>query len=238
MSGLPPGAELFDTADDLARVAAESVVACLGQPRPGPRSICLSGGSTPERLYRMLAGPDFVNRLPWDTLHLFWGDERLVPADHPDSNGRMALAALSDAPIPPGNVHRIPTEGLGVAASAEAYERELKAFAGETRPLFDVMLLGLGEDGHTASLFPGRPEVDETGSWVVGVPGAGQPPYVPRVSLTVPALSSCREALFLVSGTGKRAPLVAIAAGEDRPAGRIRTDGRMRWLITRDAVPG
>lgn len=238
MSVLPPGTELFDTTDDLARTAAEAIVGALDRPGPERRTLCLSGGSTPERLYRLMAGPDFVTRIPWETLHLFWGDERLVGADHPDSNGRMALAALSGAPVRPEHVHRVRTEGLSLAESAEAYERELDALGDGTRPLFDVVLLGLGEDGHTASLFPGRPEVEETRRRVVAVPEAGQPPYVPRVSLTVPALSSSREALFLVAGEGKRSPLAAIAAGEDRPAARIRSCGHVRWLVTRDAVPG
>lgn len=239
MSALPPGTELFDTADGLFRAAAESIVGRLGASGPGPLSLCLTGGSTPEGLYRMLAGPAFVGRLPWARLHLFWGDERLVPADDPDSNGRMALAALAGAPIPTGNIHRVPT-AVPPDAGAAAYEAELRAFRGGAldgaRPLFDVMLLGLGEDGHTASLFPGRPEVDETERWVVGVPEAAQPPHVPRVSLTVPALSSSREALFLVSGAGKRSPMAAIGRGEDRPAGRIRSAGRLRWLATRDAA--
>ncbi len=241
MSTCPPGTEVFDTADDVATEAAESVARLLARGGHDRRAICLSGGSTPERLYRLLAGPRFMARIPWAHLHLFWGDERLVPADSPDSNGRMAMAALAAAPIPPENIHRVPTLGLTVAESAEAYRCELEGFAGPAapgrRPLFDVVLLGLGEDGHTASLFPGRPEVDAIERWVVAVPEAGEPPHVPRVSLTVGALSSSREALFLVGGQGKRAALSAVAAGEDRPAGRIRSNGRVRWLVTRDAIP-
>ena len=238
MSPLPIGTELFDGADDLARAAAESIFVLVCGPGSGRRAICLSGGSTPERLYRLLAGPDFVARVPWADLHLFWGDERLVPADHPDSNGCMALAAFGNAPIPPGNVHRVPTAGLTAEASASAYERELGTFFPDgAQPLFDVVLLGLGEDGHTASLFPGRAEVDEDRRLVVAVPRAGLPPYVPRVSLTIPALSSSREALFLVSGGGKRAALAAVANGALLPAARVRSAGRVRWLVTRDAVP-
>ena len=241
MSALPPGTEVFDTAESLVREAARSILGVLGRPGSERRAICLSGGSTPDRLYGLLAGPDFAARVPWASLHLFWGDERLVPEDDESSNGRRALGGLKGAPIPPENIHRIPTAGLTAEAGAAAYERELKAFHGsgrphESRPLFDVVLLGLGEDGHTASLFPGRPEVDAADRWVVDVREAGQAPHVPRISLTIPALSSSGEAMFLVTGAGKRSALAAIAKGEDRPAARIRSFGRVRWLVTRDAV--
>lgn len=237
----PPNTELFDTADELARAAAERVIGLLARSCLDRKAICLAGGSTPERLYRLLAHHSEAARISWPNLHLFWGDERLVPPDARDSNARMTLDALGAAPIPLDNIHPIPTTGLTVEASAAAYERELKSFFGastldDARPIFDVVLLGLGEDGHTGSLFPGQPQVDERQRWVVGVPQAGQPPAVPRVSLTIPALSSSREALFLVSGKGKRDAFAAMARGDDRPAGRIRSAGRVRWLVTRDVV--
>ena len=127
----------------------------------GTLAVALSGGSTPRRLYERLAAPPYREAFPWSRTHWFWSDERFVPHDHPDSNYRMVrLAMLEATPIPAENIHPIPTEGLTPEEAAAAYERELKAFYGadrldRRRPLFDVMLLGLGEDGHTASLFPG-----------------------------------------------------------------------------------
>ena len=238
MSTLPPDSEVFDDAEALADAAAAMIAERLDAAGPARRAICLSGGTTPELLYKRLAADAAI---PFATLHLFWGDERLIAPDAKDNNAHMTLAAFGDAPIPPQNIHRIPTTGLSGAESAAAYQRELQAFAGSAtldpgRPLFDVVLLGLGEDGHTASLFPGRPDVDEKERWAVAVEETGSPP-VPRVSLTLPALSSSREALFLVTGERKRAALAAIAAGEGLPAGRVRSAGRVRWLVTRDAVP-
>src|SRR5215217_8147005 len=168
-------------ANQIARTATEAVAA------RGRCALALAGGNTPRRTYELLAEPPLRDAMPWDALHLFWGDERCVPPDHPDSNYRMAREALIDrAPIPAANVHRVPTEEGSAVAVAAYYERELRTFFAlevEDVPRFDLILLGLGPDGHTASLFPGSPEAMTQDRLVVGVPEAGMEPYVPRISL-------------------------------------------------------
>lgn len=174
-------------------------------------ALVLSGGSTPRRLYEEMARDPTAGQFPWSRTHWFFGDERFVPTEDPRSNYRMAREALlGRAPIPPENIHRIPTEGVDPDGAARAYERELQAFYGaegldRARPLFDVTLLGLGPDGHTASLFPGMSVLAEQERWVAAV--AGAKPEA-RVTLTYPALDASREAVFLVTGAEKR-PILA-----------------------------
>ena len=197
---------IFDSAEALAQGVAEWLCA-LAQARRRDFAVCLSGGSTPRRLYERLAMPAIASRLPWHRAHWFWGDEQFVPHDHPDSNYRMAHEALfSRVGIPPDNIHAIPTEGLSPDQAAAAYETVLKRFHGaeplsSDRPLFDVTLLGIGEDGHTASLFPGQPALMEKQRWAVAVVGAKAEP---RITLTYPALDSSRELAFLATGERKR----------------------------------
>src|SRR5262249_18388023 len=162
---------------------------------------------------------------PWSRLHWFFGDERMVAPNDRDSNfGMVREALLSRAPIPSANIHPIATVALSPTEGAAAYERILKGFySAETldpaRPLFVVTLLGLGEDGHTASLFPGSQCLEEKERWVVAEPKARQKPFVPRITLTLPTLDSSRLVLFLVAGEAKHRPLEAVAAGQDLPAG-------------------
>jgi len=225
-------------AEALARHAAEFVTATL-EATQGRAAIALSGGSTPQHLYETLAKPPFRDRLPWARVHWFWGDERFVPPDDPESNFRMVrLAMLDHVPVPPDNIHAVPVTGLEPAAAAAAYEAELQLYHGGNtldpeRPLFDLVLLGLGEDGHTASLFPGTAALAERGRWVVPVLGAKPQP---RITLTYPALDSARHAVFLVAGAGKRAVLDRLARGEDLPSGRIRPVGTLLWLLDHDAA--
>ena len=240
MSALPAGSQVLPDADAVARAAAERLVAIAGA-KAGRVGICLSGGSTPKLLYRLLAGPAFRDRLPWDRLHWFFGDERVGDGPEAGSNRRMVEEAFGTDLVPPDHLHPIPTGGTPQAC-AEAYAAELAAWYGADRldpgrPLFDLVLLGLGEDGHTASLFPGKPEAREGGAWVVPVPEAGLAPFVPRVSLTLPALGATPLLMFLVTGAGKRAPLARLAAGEDLPAGRARAAGETVWLLD-DAAAG
>src|ERR1700681_425973 len=168
---------VFENAEALARDAAEWLCA-LALASDRRFAICCSGGSTPKRLYEVLAEPAMAPRFPWLRVHCFWGDERFVPHDHPDSNYRMVCdALLSRVAVPDGNVHAIPTAGLSPQEAAAAYERTLEVFYGAdtlapTRPLFDVTLLGIGEDGHTASLFPGHPALVEVDRWALAVIGA------------------------------------------------------------------
>jgi 6-phosphogluconolactonase len=171
----------------------------------------------------------------------FWGDERHVPPDDPRSNAGAARRALLDGvPIPPGHIHPIPTLAPDPETDARAYEAALKAFHGADRfdpdrPLFAAVLLGLGDDGHVASLFPGDPGLNEEHRWAVPVPRSGEP-FVPRITLTLPALCSSAATAFLVSGEGKRERLAQILAGADAPAARVRSAGDIRWIIDRAAA--
>jgi ribulose-phosphate 3-epimerase len=226
---------VFDDAEALARHAAQWLCA-LACSSHGDFAVCLSGGSTPRRLYELLAAPDIAARFPWDRVHWFWSDERFVPHDHPESNYRMAREAfLSRVAVPPANIHAIPTQDVSPQQAAAAYEAGLRRFYGAQqlsagRPLFDVTLLGIGADGHTASLFPGQPALEERGHWAVAVPG-------PRITLTYAALDSSRDAAFVVAGAEKKDILRRVQAGERTlPAARIRPAGRLHWFTDRAAA--
>jgi 6-phosphogluconolactonase len=232
--------ETFENADALAQGVAEWLCA-LAQASAGDFAICLSGGSTPRTLYERLATPAVASRFPWSRVHWFWGDERFVPHDHPDSNYRMTREALlTKVPIPADHIHAIPTEGLTPEQSAAAYEATLKHFYGaETlapdRALFGVTLLGIGEDGHTASLFPGQPALQERTRWAVAVIGAKSEA---RITLTYPALDSSRDVAFLATGAGKREPIARARAGDHAmPAAMIHPVGRLHWFTDRAAAP-
>jgi 6-phosphogluconolactonase len=199
--------------------------------KDGVFAVALSGGSTPRQLYELLARPPYRDRFPWSRTHWFWGDERFVPRDDSQSNYRMVREALlSRAPIPAGNIHPIPTEGVSPDAAASAYERELKSFYGAERleagrPLFDVTFLGLGPDGHTASLFPGTAVLAERVRWVAAVVDAKSET---RITLTYPALESSRHTAFLVAGEEKRAILARFRRGDESlPAVRLRPTGTL-----------
>ena len=228
----------------LAATAAEHVLARTAANR-GRVAICLTGGSSPKQLYQLLATESYRNRMPWHRVHWFIGDERFVPADDPLHNMAMAREAFLDRCAPPENVHPIPTataDPSGPDRGAALYERELQSFYGAdtldpARPLFDLVLMGVGPDGHTASLFPGDPALDEPARWVVGVPKANVAPFVPRVTLTLPTLASCREMLFEVAGTDKRAILTRLFAAENLPANCARSIGETVWLVDRAALP-
>jgi 6-phosphogluconolactonase len=226
----------------MAKAAADRIVARIIA--NGERvAICLSGGSSPKQLFELLATDAYRPKIPWDRVHWFIGDERFVPADNPFNNMSMARKAFLDQCAPPANVHPIPIDSADPAEAARRYEAELKAFYGSDRltperPLFDVVLLGVGPDGHTASLFPGYPAVEETKRWVIEVPKAHVEPFVPRVSLTLPTLASCREMLFEVAGPDKRAILTRVFSGENLPANRARSlGGETVWLVDRAARP-
>jgi 6-phosphogluconolactonase len=236
------GFTVLPDADALAQAAVQRIVRNLTQGRER-LAVCLSGGSTPLRVYRLLADEPFRSTVPWDRVHWFWGDERFVPQDDSRSNsGEARRLFLDRVPVPAANIHPAPTAAAGEQHSASRYETELRNFYGSdlidpTRPLFDIVLLGVGGDGHTASLFPGHPQLDETARWVVGVPKPAMEPFVPRVTLTFPVLASTRDMLFLVSGHGKREILARIAAGADLPAARAYSHGDLVWLVDGDAAP-
>jgi 6-phosphogluconolactonase len=205
-------------------------------------AICLTGGSSPKQLYRLLATDAYRNRIPWSRVHWFIGDERFVPINDSLNNMVMARKIFLDECAPRANIHAIPTDVASPDESARRYEDELKSFYGAGRldsakPLFDLVLMGVGPDGHTASLFPGDPAVDESERWVVGVAKAHVEPFVPRVTLTLPALASCHEMLFEVSGAEKRTVLTRVLGGENLPANRAQSTFETIWLVDRAALP-
>jgi 6-phosphogluconolactonase len=225
----------------LAKTAAERIMARIAA--NGDRvAICLTGGSSPKQLYALLSTDAYRSRIPWQRVHWFIGDERFVPADDPLHNMGMARRIFLDVCAPAANIHPIPIDTGNPDEAARRYESELKSFHGANelgcaRPLFDVVLMGVGPDGHTASLFPDYPAIEETKRWVVGVPQAHVEPFVPRVTLTLPALNSCREMLFEVAGSEKRAILTRVLGGENLPANRARSTGETIWLVDQAALP-
>jgi 6-phosphogluconolactonase len=205
----------------------------------GTFRVSLSGGSTPKALYTLLASDPFRGRFPWARVSWYWGDERFVPHDHPDSNYRMTRdAMLAKAPVPSGNIHPVPADGTPDDAAAR-YERILQAAYGGTvldpaRPLFDITLLGLGADGHTASLLPGDAVLEERNRWVAAV-SHGRPEV--RITMTYPAIESSRRVAFLVAGKEKAAILKAILAGGSQvPAARVSPVGELIWFVDRAAA--
>jgi 6-phosphogluconolactonase len=237
--------QVYPSAEALAQHAADWLLAWAAATaaKPGERfSVCLSGGSTPKRLYELLAASPRRDTFPWERTHWFWGDERFVPPDDKASNYRMVNEAmLSHVPVPAANIHPMPTLGVTPEQAAKIYERELQQFHGEetldrARPLFNVVLLGLGTNGHTASLFPGMPVLDEHKQWAGTMtdPEAGT-----RLTLTYPALESCREAVFLVAGADKAPMLKRLLARDPTiPAGRFKPRGTLHIFADRAAAQG
>jgi 6-phosphogluconolactonase len=231
-----------ENAAALAMAAAERVMARIAA-NPGRIAICLTGGSSPKALYELLGNDPYVGRIPWDRVHWFIGDDRFVKASDPLNNMTMARGIFLDRCAPAKNIHPIATEAHSPYEAAREYEEELKLFYGANvfdppQPLFDLVLLGVGPDGHIASLFPGYPAINVTDQWVVGVSEAHVAPFVPRVSLTLPALGSCHEMLFQLSGADKRPILARVLAGDDLPANRARSyEGETVWLCDKAALP-
>ena len=234
-----PAVDVAGDAEVLARRVARFVAARVSS-APERFSLSLSGGSTPMRAYELLA--DSGVSLDWQKVHLFWGDERFVLPDHRDSNFRMAREVLIDhVPIPAAQVHPIPTNSASPEETAAVYEATLQGFYGSKtldpeRPLFDLTLLGLGEDGHTASLFPGTKALEERDAWVTSSIGVKPEP---RISLTYPALQSSRVILFVVSGAKKRDILARVLANDmTLPAARLATRGTIHIFADRAAIGG
>ncbi|HSS93576.1 MAG TPA: 6-phosphogluconolactonase [Candidatus Dormibacteraeota bacterium] len=209
---------VFDTAEEVAAAAAAEIAAALGA---GSRTLVLAGGSTPARCYELLSSM----QVTWGRVTVLFGDERCVPPDHPESNYRMARETLLDR-VAPASVHRMPAE-LGPDEGAQLYSTVVAALA----PL-DVVVLGVGEDGHTASLFPGHPAVNAKG-WAIGIRDSPKPPPE-RVTLTMSALRGARRVIILATGAGK-ADAVAKAKRGEVPSGMI---AGARWLIDREAAGG
>jgi 6-phosphogluconolactonase len=232
--------EILPDPQALARHVAEWMTQAALAAR-GPFRVSLSGGSTPKASYELLASDEFRTRFPWARVSWYWGDERFVPYDHPDSNYRMAREAmLAKVPVPPENIHPIPTDGIPEDA-ARRYEQTLQTAYGAAtldpqRPLFDIALLGLGDDGHTASLLPGDLVLNERKRWVAAV-SHGRPEV--RITMTYPVIESSRRVAFLVAGKEKAEVFSAIRAGNSQlPAGRVRPVGELFWFVDQAAAGG
>ena len=242
MSGEAGRVLIFDDAEALARAAAQRFagIAAESVNARGRFSVALSGGSTPRRIYELLSGDEFKARVDWPKAHVFFGDERCVPPDDDASNYRMARESLlSRVGVPAENVHRMIGEG-DAAANARLYEDELRSSFGDAGlPAFDLVMLGLGDDGHTASLFPGTGALEDGGAWVaanwVGKLGA----Y--RLTLTAPAINHAAHVMFVVAGAGKAERLREVLEGarepQRLPAQLIRpAGGTLEWYVDRAAA--
>jgi 6-phosphogluconolactonase len=270
-----PEVKYFSNLEALSQEAADFIAQRVRDrvAESGMFTLVLSGGSTPRRLYEILSQPPFLSEMPWPRIHFFWGDERVIPSTHPESNYNLANQnLLSKIQLSKNNIHRIPAEkGQGPWAAGE-YEREILAFFNSIHPdtikapfvasvpqnppntplikgtagglnqeksritSFDLILLGLGKDGHTASLFPGDPALMEKEHLTAYVPKPGLPPDIPRITLTLPIINQAKEVLFLVSGREKKEIIRTILedplTAQDRfPAARVRPRGRLSWFI-------
>jgi 6-phosphogluconolactonase len=233
---------IFDDLETLsqgaAQLFAEQAVEAVAD--RGIFRTALSGGSTPRRTYEILALEPLRGRVPWTGVHIFWGDERCVPPDHPESNARMAREALLDlVPVPSENVHPVAGDKEPQEA-ARMYESELREHFSGAVPRFDLIFLGLGSDGHTASLFPCSPTLQERKRWVIEThkqTGGG----LPRVTLTLPVLNLARVVCFLVAGGNKAKALAEVTRGSTRPhplpAQRVMPGrGELLWFVDREAA--
>lgn len=239
--------QVAGNAQELSRLAAEQFVSLAVEAvrENGLFTVALAGGSTPKNLYQLLSSPDepFRAQLPWNRIHFFWGDERHVPPDHPDSNYRMAWEALlSRVPIPAENIHRIKSENAEAAKAADEYAGTLRDVFRLTEgqfPRLDLILLGIGPDAHLASIFPGSPAINEQRQLVLA-------PWVDklnssRITLTPPVLNHAASVIFLVTGREKAHALHQVLEGdyqpESFPAQLIRANkGSVRWLVDREAA--
>ena len=229
--------------ESLSRAALEEILVNLHDAVSlrGRFAIALSGGHTPKKMYALWAqDKKYRTETPWDQVYIFWGDERFVSADDPLSNYRMTREALlAYVPIPPENVHPVPTNLPTPQAAAAAYDAELHKFFADGVPAFDVTLLGIGPEGHTASLFPGSPALDEKKKWVEAVTVKATPPN--RLTFTLPVLNQSRNTYFLAAGEGKKEILDALRAEPDPahsqyPAARIQPlDGKVVWFLDEPA---
>lgn len=247
--------EVVPDAESLAMRAAEWLVEQImhATARRGRAVIALSGGSTPLALYRCLAQHPWCDRIRWDALHVFWGDERFVPASDQASNARRVREALLDhVDIPASHIYAIPLDADAIKGDADAtlarakaaaslYETTMHAFYGATRltdsrPFFDVVLLGLGANGHTASLFPGTDALDERAHWVASVTTDDTTAPV-RITLTYPILESTHAVAFLVSGEAKREVARRVLDGDETlPAARLHPIGGTLWIMDEAAA--
>lgn len=237
-----PNMLVFDSAEDVARAATRRFIE-LGKAaidERGQFSVALAGGSTPKRVYELLASDEFAGQLDWTRVHIFFGDERCVPPEHHDSNYRMAREALlSHVMLPIENVHRMVGEGDAVA-NARLYEDELHGYFGDVPwPTFDLIMLGMGDDGHTASLFPGSLALKEEQAWVTS--NWVEKFNTFRITLTAPAINHAAHVMFIVVGAGKADRLPEVLNGprepERLPSQLIKpTPGMLEWFTDKAAT--
>ena len=233
--------QILKNTADLARAAAKHFVARCNEALSarGEFTVALSGGSTPKILYQLLADPTepFRDQISWAKIHFFWSDERHVPPDHPDSNFRTAKEAmLAHVPVSTINVHRIPSENPSALEAAKEYERILLESTKQNLPQLDLILLGLGPDGHTASIFPGSEVLHETKRLVAA-------PWVEklktyRITMTLPLLNNGRSVVFLVSGAEKAEIVTEVLQGSDRyPSQKVKpVNGELLWMLDEAAA--
>jgi len=235
------GIHISDSKPELVKAAAEKMIDVIAAAikERGRCALALAGGSTPRDVYALLATEKYRSRVDWADVFLFWGDERCVPPDHPDSNFRMVNESLlANVSIPPANVFRMRGE-IDPAKAASEYEKQLENFFGEKIPQFDLILLGLGEDGHTASLFPGTNALDETQRWAISV-------FVPkfnsyRMTLTLRVINNARHVVFIVSGRSKSKIIPRVINSEEQikelPATFVRPlNGELDWMLDAEAA--
>jgi 6-phosphogluconolactonase len=236
-----PAILVFGDANLLAQAAARNIVERISRAleQRGVCSLALSGGETPRAVYRLLATSEYNVQADWTRVHFFFGDERLVPPDDPESNFGMARSELlSRLPVPAGNINRVRGE-LPAGEAVADYRRRLEEFFGSGPVRFDLVMLGLGKDGHTASLFPGSDAIAESDASVVAVFAAGV--KTQRATLTLPVINNARDIMFLVSGRGK-APVVRDIMRADRPTPKLPAtlvsplDGELEWMLDSDAA--
>ncbi len=233
--------KLSMAAADLVCRLAEQCVSSRGY-----FSLALSGGSTPRSLYTCLTQEPYIGRMPWADTHLFWGDERYVPVSHEDNNFTMVSESLIEhVPIPSENVHRMLTETLSPEMTTEQYAATLQEYLhvfdplseSKQLPVFDLILLGMGTDGHTASLFPDSPVLEEQTRWVAATPVPKLNPPVRRITLTFAVINAAKNVIFLIAGAEKQPIVQAILdnpkkAKELYPAARVElSDGKLLWLM-------
>ena len=229
--------DTFSNPSELARSAAEHFIARTNEAidRKGFATVALSGGSTPKSLYELLADESFRDRVQWSKIHFFWSDERHVPPDHPESNYRMAHEAmLSHINIPPNNIHRVQSENPDASAAASEYQQTIAQVTKQSLPELDLILLGLGPDGHTASIFPGSEVLHETERLVSA-------PWVEkfksyRITMTLPLINNGASIVFLVSGAEKSQIVKEVLEGSKKyPAQYVQpVHGELLWLLATD----
>ncbi len=232
---------VFETKEEASEASARFLIRAAKEAvqREGRFSVALTGGSSPKILYQLLAADPFRSQVPWEKTHIFWGDERSVPHDNEQNNARMSFKLLLDhVPVPPHQIHRMSGE-LPPGEAARQYGEILKKHFGEEAPQFDLILLGMGEDGHTASLFPGTPVLGEKDRWVAELFLKGQDMY--RITLTAPLINQARQIVFQVFGENKAGVLKQVLEGpaqpEKLPSQLIKPDnGELHWFLDEAAA--